>query len=154
MVLWCFQVTTERDQVVWNELRVSLEIYESTLPSRRSQAYRNQSTELLCKSMDWFLYNRDLRHELVKSILIENISQLLSWLCFTFAVLIRLPQPHNMVYASKKNPYLLFPRRFCEYFWRAAIDISLLETFPNKFSYIIDSNKSKNRRKWHKSIIY
>ena len=29
-------------------------------------SYRNQSSELLCKSMDWFLYDRDLPHERVK----------------------------------------------------------------------------------------
>ena len=28
--------------------------------------YRNQSTDLLSKSMDWFLYKKDLRHERVK----------------------------------------------------------------------------------------
>ena len=25
--------------------------------------YRNQSTDLLCKSVDWFLYDNGLRHE-------------------------------------------------------------------------------------------
>ena len=29
-------------------------------------SYRNQSTDLLSKSMDWFLYDRDLCHEKVK----------------------------------------------------------------------------------------
>ena len=29
---------------------------------------RNQSIDLLCKSMDWFLYDIDLRHERFKSI--------------------------------------------------------------------------------------
>ena len=29
-------------------------------------SYRNQSIGLLCKSMDWFLYDRDFRHERVK----------------------------------------------------------------------------------------
>ena len=28
-------------------------------------SYRNQSIELLCKLMDWFLYDRDLHHERV-----------------------------------------------------------------------------------------
>ena len=32
---------------------------------RRPLLYRNQSIDLLCKSMDWFLHNRDLRHESV-----------------------------------------------------------------------------------------
>ena len=34
----------------------------------KSLLYRNQSNNLLCKSMDWFLYDRDLRHERVKEI--------------------------------------------------------------------------------------
>ena len=29
-------------------------------------SYRNQSTDLLSKSMDWFLYDNGLRHERVK----------------------------------------------------------------------------------------
>ena len=29
-------------------------------------SYRNQSIDLLPKSMDWFLYDNDLRHEKVK----------------------------------------------------------------------------------------
>ena len=33
---------------------------------RRSLSYRNQSIDLLCKSMEWFLYDRDLRYEVVK----------------------------------------------------------------------------------------
>ena len=30
--------------------------------------YRNQWIDLLSKSMDWFLYDRDLRHERVKAL--------------------------------------------------------------------------------------
>ena len=30
---------------------------------RRSLPYRNQSIDLLCQSMDWFLYDMDLHHE-------------------------------------------------------------------------------------------
>ena len=29
-------------------------------------SFRNQSIDLLCKLTDWFLYDRDLRHERVK----------------------------------------------------------------------------------------
>ena len=32
---------------------------------RRPLSYRNQSIDLFCKSMDWFLYDNDLRHERV-----------------------------------------------------------------------------------------
>ena len=38
-----------------------------TLSRRRPLSYRNQSTDLLCKSMDWFLYDNGLRLERVKS---------------------------------------------------------------------------------------
>ena len=34
-----------------------------TLLWRRSLSCRNQSTDLLCKPMGWFLYDRDIRHE-------------------------------------------------------------------------------------------
>ena len=37
-----------------------------TLSWRRPLSYRSQSIDLLCKSMDWFLYNSGLRHERVK----------------------------------------------------------------------------------------
>ena len=39
-----------------------------TLSWRRSLSNRNQSTDLLCKSIDWFLYDIDIRHERFKSI--------------------------------------------------------------------------------------
>ena len=39
-----------------------------TLSWRRFLSYRNQFSELLCKSMDWFLYDGDLCHEKVKII--------------------------------------------------------------------------------------
>ena len=37
-----------------------------TLSWRRPLSYRNQSIDLQSKSMDWFLYDRGLRHESVK----------------------------------------------------------------------------------------
>ena len=36
-----------------------------TLSRQRSLSYRNQSIYLLSKSLDWFLYDTDLRHERV-----------------------------------------------------------------------------------------
>ena len=41
---------------------------------RRSLSYRNQSIDLLRRSMGWFLYDRDLRHELRRSssIILQN----------------------------------------------------------------------------------
>ena len=42
-----------------------------TLLWRRSLSYRNQSIDLKCKSMDWFLYDRDFRHERVKGLVLN-----------------------------------------------------------------------------------
>ena len=39
-----------------------------TLSWQRSLSYRNQSIDLLCKSVDWFLYNNGFRHERVNSL--------------------------------------------------------------------------------------
>ena len=39
--------------------------YLLTLSWQRPLSYRNQSIDLLCKSMDWFLYDNGLRHERV-----------------------------------------------------------------------------------------
>ena len=44
-----------------------------TLSWRRPLSYRNQSIDLLGKSMDWFLYDNGLRHERVKRNLKKNI---------------------------------------------------------------------------------
>ena len=41
-------------------------LLDLTLSGRRTLLYRNQSIYLLYKLMDWFLYDRDLRHERVK----------------------------------------------------------------------------------------
>ena len=51
---------------------------------RRPLSYRNQSIDLLCKSMDWFLYDNDLRHERVKgSFISQNIYVFVTtfWYC-------------------------------------------------------------------------
>ena len=41
-------------------------IFILTLSWRRPLSYRNQSIDLVCKSMGWFLYDNGLRHERVK----------------------------------------------------------------------------------------
>ena len=38
----------------------------STLSLRKTLSYRNQSIDLQCKSIDWFLYDMNLRHKRVK----------------------------------------------------------------------------------------
>ena len=51
-----------------------------TVSWRRPLSYRNQSIDLLCKSMDWFLYNNSLRHEWVKQLIDVVVSlYFLTW---------------------------------------------------------------------------
>ena len=45
--------TEKRQVLVWHFFKLSL-------------SHRNQPTDLLCKSEEWILYDRDLRHERVK----------------------------------------------------------------------------------------
>ena len=46
-----------------NGIRIQKSHSSLTLSWRRSLPYRNQSIDLLCKSMHWFLYDRDFLHE-------------------------------------------------------------------------------------------
>ena len=48
-----------------------------TLPWRRSLSYRNESNDLQIKSVEWFLYDRDLYHKRVKGILRRNTEHFL-----------------------------------------------------------------------------
>ena len=49
---------------VWMKVNFSL-----TLPGWRSLSSRNQSIDLFCKSVDGFIYDRDLRHERVNGLI-------------------------------------------------------------------------------------
>ena len=61
------QDATEKLNQKLKKMRMQMEETVSiTLSWRRFLSYRNQSIDLLCKSMDWFLYDRDLCHERVK----------------------------------------------------------------------------------------
>ena len=61
-----------------------------TLSWRRSLSYRNQSADLFCKSMDWFLYDRDLTSvmkavilKLFKNSMFSNfVFQMLCWAAY------------------------------------------------------------------------
>ena len=50
------------------------------LSSRRPLSNRNQSIDLLCKSLDWFLYDNGLRHERVNDLLVAIQNNLRSLL--------------------------------------------------------------------------
>ena len=49
-----------------HEWRYETTIHFSPFLTTEVPIYRNQSTDLLSKAMDWFLNDRDLRHERVK----------------------------------------------------------------------------------------
>ena len=67
----------EKNEIMLDELEVPntfIEFFENareslglTLSWWRPISYRNQSIDLPCKSMDWFLYDIGLRHERVKN---------------------------------------------------------------------------------------
>ena len=54
--------------LIFNELVISL-----TLSLQRLLSYRNQSIGLLCKSVDWFLYDRDFHHERVSVLMLFTV---------------------------------------------------------------------------------
>ena len=58
-----------REIIYWGQIDYENNI---TLSWRRSLSYRNQFIDLQNKSMDWFLYDKDLRHERVKGYFLVN----------------------------------------------------------------------------------
>ena len=66
-----------------------------TLSWRRSLSYKNQPIDLHCKSVDWFLYERDLRHERVKHFWWTNLGSVNTDLFVTntpFLYLLKTPE--------------------------------------------------------------
>ena len=61
-----FKTKRHRNQLTGSSMMRASAINGLTLWWRRSLSYRNKSIDLLSKSMDWFLYDRDLHHERVK----------------------------------------------------------------------------------------
>ena len=51
-----------------------------TLSWRRPISYRNQSIDLLCKSMDWFPYDNGPRHERVNALFFYYSACSLKWI--------------------------------------------------------------------------
>ena len=82
-----------------------------TLSWRRFVSCRNQSTDLLCKSIDWFLYGRDLRHERVNVFFKKGDYILMQFLCLICACL----KIENMNYNDYK-PHLKIQLLLWKYF--------------------------------------
>ena len=68
-----------------------------TLSWWRSLPYSNQSTNLQCKSMDWFLHDRELRHERVK------VKQKLACLCSAFTFNFNSFRPSIACYVETRH---------------------------------------------------
>ena len=72
LVMWCFEPNEVTSSEYENEsLTHFMPWFLSILHNsskRRSLSYRNQSIDSFCKSVGWFLYNRDLRYERVKKL--------------------------------------------------------------------------------------
>ena len=100
-----------------------------TLSWRRSLSYRNQSIDLQSKLIDWFLYNRDLRHERVKD----------SRLIFQFN-------------RTHKQDCLLYPSFRIITFSKS---VSLIDGFQLKFlisCLMYDSSKLSKQKTWNVNL--
>ena len=69
---WNCRIVYEKMKWKWKNEKITWKYWHRyvvfillTLSSRRSLSYRNQSIDFENKSMAWFLYHRDLRHERV-----------------------------------------------------------------------------------------
>ena len=75
-LFWCFIIDFKQVNSGWvcvfiDEAKAKINTFIITpfailtlaLSWRRPSSYRNQSFDLLCKSMDWFLYDSGLRHK-------------------------------------------------------------------------------------------
>ena len=68
-LLWFKEVIL---QIWFEEEKTSVQKEDLTVSWQRSLSYRNQSTDLHGKSMEWFLYVKDLLHENVNLSRIEE----------------------------------------------------------------------------------
>ena len=70
---WCYCNFTKKLETY----HVSIRNKTLTLSWRRSLSYKNHSIDLLCKSVDWFLYDNGLRQERVKHFIPSHFKALL-----------------------------------------------------------------------------
>ena len=74
-ILWKRAVKTSSLYSYWSILE-NFVPYTLTLSWRKALSYKKKSIDLLCKSVDWFLYDRELRHERVKN---NYLTLFLTW---------------------------------------------------------------------------
>ena len=78
-----------------------------TFSWRRSLSYRNQSIDLQSKSMDWFLYDKDLRHERLNSFWLWFFQYYLKIMSiFRMETLFESSTVENQPTCTLRSPYL------------------------------------------------
>ena len=83
------------------------------------QPQRNQSIDFLCKSMNWFLYDRDLRHERVnglKTILPKLLLYSGHNLRFLIATMLQLFSTRNFLFDLQLYDEKLDKKQYCSSF--------------------------------------
>ena len=103
-----------------------------TLSWRRSLSYRNQSIRLQCKSMDWFLYDRVVRHERVKCLFRKQ-----TWKLYLLGFTQNVNEINNYFQLIPKpfNMSSLRTKLFKFYTWQAVI-VSL---FMEEVTIVLES---------------
>ena len=100
-----------------------------TLSCRRSISYRNQSIDLFCKSINWFLYDMDLRHKINNNkLVIKFFDVYLSSGC-------KFRQPFDFTLYFLRNPICVhIHKRVClkRHFRNEAQDFSQKWAFSSK----------------------
>ena len=74
-----------------------------TLSWRRPLSHRNQSIDLLCKLIDWFLYDNDPRHERVNWWLSQNFVPEIWKICYKLAFCNK--QPWSLTHSFSMHPF-------------------------------------------------
>ena len=111
-------------EIFWSVVFVETEWYQKC---KRFLSYRNQFIDLQSKSREWFLFDRDHRHEKVKS-LISILSHTNHWLgnygkfgvCF---ILLTTLYIIDFYLLRKKNCISLFALVFSESFYNLRFQI-------------------------------
>ena len=90
---------------------------------QRSLSYRNQSIDLLSKSLDWFLYDKDLRHERVSWLIMIDkcFRNYFRFFSFWFP---RLPIRFTFCFKGETKLYKWFYFVVC--LWKLNISFSLI----------------------------
>ena len=99
-----------------------------TLSWRGSLSHRNQSIDLHSKSMDWFLYDRHLCHERVKTM--SNIYELKAVNYFHKISIIDVWLGPVQVFEMFTNCFIIIPDRYCVFIYDVSWTITTEKIIP------------------------